>query len=169
MKDLLVMIIILSFPGANFLNAQPKNNNVSEEKAVMEVVFELFDAYRAGDSSRIRDVFHEKAIFLRVGSKEGQPVLANGSVDGFVKYVGSGLEQLHDEPIWDYQVHIDGNLASVWTKFAFFLGGTFSHCGVDSFQLFKGDNGWKIFFLSDTNQHENCEVPDDIRAKSEKN
>jgi len=159
------MLLAFSFLGLNSLYTQ---SDASEEEAVMEVVFELFDAYRAGDSTRVRNVFHEKAVFMRVASKEGQPVLANGSVDGFVNYVGSGLEQLHDEPIWDYQVHIDGNLASVWTKFAFFLGGIFSHCGVDSFQLFKGNNGWKIFFLSDTNQRENCEVPDEIRTKSEK-
>ncbi|MBI5914693.1 MAG: nuclear transport factor 2 family protein [Bacteroidetes bacterium] len=33
-----------------------------------------------------------------------------------------------------------------------------SHCGVDAFQLFKGENGWKITQISDTRRRENCQT-----------
>ena len=92
-----------------------------EQKEVLATIIELFDGYRAADSSRVRAVFTENASLLRVGEKEGEPHLGSGSIDSFVNYVGSGLDKLHDEPLWDYEVRIDENLASVWTKYAFYL------------------------------------------------
>jgi hypothetical protein len=53
-------------------------------------------------------------------------------------------------------VLIDGNLASVWTDYKFYIGEKFSHCGVNSFQLFKGDDGWKIIYIIDTRRKDNC-------------
>ena len=138
-----------------------------EQEVVMATIFELFDGYRAADSSRVRAVFTENASLMRVGEKDGGPHLSGGSIDSFVNYVGSGLDKLHDEPLWDYEVRIDENLASVWTKYAFYLEGQFHHCGAESFQLFKSKEGWKIFLLVDTS-HDDCDIPDYIRNKSEK-
>ena len=138
-----------------------------EQEVVMATILELFDGYRAADSSRVRAVFTENASLMRVGEKDGEPHLSGGSIDSFVNYVGSGLDKLHDEPVWDYKVHIDQNLASVWTKYAFYLDGQFHHCGAESFQLFKSKEGWKIFLLVDTS-HDECDIPDYVRVKSEK-
>lgn len=51
---------------------------------------------------------------------------------------------------------IDGNLASVWTDYKFYIDDQFSHCGVNSFQLFKGKDGWKVIYIIDTRRKENC-------------
>ena len=32
----------------------------------------------------------------------------------------------------------------------------FSHCGVNSFQLVKGDRGWQIVYLIDTRRKDDC-------------
>jgi hypothetical protein len=45
-------------------------------------------------------------------------------------------------------------------KFAFFAGEEFSHCGVNSAELVKTSDGWKIMHLADTSQRENCEMPE---------
>ena len=37
------------------------------------------------------------------------------------------------------------------------LGQTFSHCGVDSVQLLKTADGWKIMSIADTYVREGCE------------
>jgi len=51
---------------------------------------------------------------------------------------------------------IDGNLASVWTPYEFYFKGQFSHCGVNSFQLVKSNNEWKIQYIIDTRRKDNC-------------
>ena len=163
MKTLALLLIL--FPSTLLAQFDPAidPNLSSEEKEVMAVIIELFDGYRAADSSRVRAVFTKDAVLQRAGTKEGKPVLTpSNSINGFVKYVGSGLKQVHDEPLWDYKVNIDGSLASVWTKYAFYLDKSFHHCGAENFLLFNDGNGWKIFHLVDTSQTEGCDIPAEI-------
>ena len=128
----------------------------SPEDDVMAVVNRLFDGMRAGDSNMVRSVFHPSA---RMGRATPDGLQLRDGVDSFVNAVGSPHEKVWDEPIWDYHVRVDGKLAQVWTKYAFYLGEDFSHCGVDAFDLYQTPDGWKIFQLVDTNQQDGCESP----------
>jgi hypothetical protein len=137
----------------------------AEEAAVIQVVQDLFDAMRAGDGEKVVSLFVDGAMLQSVGEREGKPMAGVTPIERFAEAVGQPHDQVWDEQIWDTVVHIDGRLASVWTAYAFYLGKTFSHCGVDSFQLFNGEDGWKILYLADTRQQEGCQVPEAIRAK----
>lgn len=133
----------------------------SEETAVMAVIEAMFDAMRAGDSSAMRAVLHPTATGASASIREGVPTLTREeSLDGFLQAVGTPHEEVWDERIWDAEVRVDGNLATAWMKYAFYLGEEFSHCGVDAFQLFKGDDGWKVFHIADTRRREGCETPE---------
>jgi len=159
---LILIIISISF----FAKAQSD----TDKEEVMAVIFELFDGYREGDSARVSATFIDGAQMQRVASREGKiQVSPPSSVQGWLDSIGSGSDKTHDEPIWDYSVNIDNGLANVWTKFAFFLDGTFSHCGVDNFLLANTDKGWKRFHIVDTSQKDGCEIPETVRQKSEKN
>ncbi|MBL6445223.1 nuclear transport factor 2 family protein [Fulvivirga sp. 29W222] len=145
-------------------------NSNTEEKAVLDVVEQLFDGMRAADSAMVHAVFYNKVEFYTAfTNKEGKRVLHEGALQGFLDAVGSPHDVIWDELIWDTEIRIDGNLAQVWTKYAFYAGDKFSHCGVDSFHLFKSEVGWKIFHLTDTREWKNCNVPDDIKEKHKKN
>jgi hypothetical protein len=163
MRIVTLILIIISLPFVT------KSQSNAEKDEVMAVIFELFDGYREGDSAKVSATFAPGAQMQRVAARDGKmQVTPLSSVQGWLDYIGSGLEKEHDEPIWDYSVQIDNGLASVWTKFAFFLDGTFSHCGVDNFLLARIEGEWKIFHVVDTNQKEGCDIPDAIRQKSEK-
>jgi hypothetical protein len=132
----------------------------NEEAAVMAAVEAMFDAMRAGDSAAMRAVLHPAATGASVSVREGVPTLTREeSLDGFVQAVGTPHEEVWDERIWDAEVRVDGNLATAWMNYAFYLGDEFSHCGVDAFQLFKGEDGWKVFHIADTRRREGCETP----------
>ncbi len=132
----------------------------NEEAAVMAAVEAMFDAMRAGDSAAMRAVLHPAATGASVSVREGVPTLTReASLDGFVQAVGTPHEEVWDERIWDAEVRVDGNLATAWMKYAFYMGDQFSHCGVDAFQLFKGEDGWKVFHVADTRRREGCETP----------
>ena len=85
------------------------------------------------------------------------------SIDEFIKYIGGGLEEVHDEKFWDMQIHSDQQLATVWTKYAFFLGEKFIHCGTETFLLRKVEDEWKIFYLVDTRRKMGCKLPAEIK------
>jgi hypothetical protein len=56
-----------------------------------------------------------------------------------------------------YNIQIDGAMANAWTSYEFWVNGSFSHCGVNSFQLFKDEGAWKIIYLIDTRRKEGCQ------------
>ena len=126
-----------------------------EEAAVVAAVTQLFDAMRAADSEMARAVFHPDA---RLG-RAGEDGISFSPADGFIEMIGRPRDVVYDEPIWDWEVQIDGRLAHLWTKYAFYLGDEFSHCGEESFQMYKSDTGWQITQLIDTSRREDCFYP----------
>lgn len=131
-----------------------------DREAVLEVVRRLFDGMRARDSAAVRAVFHAEARLVATGEQDGAPSIRVVPADAFVAAIGSGDEEW-DEPFWDSVVQIEDNLATVWTKYAFYRAGEFSHCGVDTFLLARTEDGWRIVSVADTRQREGCELPPD--------
>ncbi|MFT2543406.1 hypothetical protein ACMWP9_36050, partial [Escherichia coli] len=65
-------------------------------------------------------------------------------------------KNMADERIVFDVVKIDADLAIVWTPYQFYRNGTFSHCGVNSFQLVRLNGRWKIQYLIDTRRKTGC-------------
>lgn len=149
MKKLILLFFFLPF----FSFAQtPKN----EKEAIIAVIKQMFDGMRKGDSSMVRGAFATQVRMQTIAlNKEGKPMIrAEDSIEGFVKAVGTPHTEMWDERIKKYEVKIDDRMASVWTPYEFYLGDKFSHCGVNSFQLFKSEAGWKIIYIVDTRRKE---------------
>ncbi len=160
----LTSIFILS---SFLLVAQGSMLPTNNEQQVKNVITELFDAYSVGDSLRVKNIFTHNATFQSAYyNKEGESVLSKSeSIDNFISYIGGGLDKEHDEQIWNTSIQIDNNLATVWTNYAFYLNGQFSHCGSENFLLIKSGSQWKIFHLVDTRQKVGCEIPDSIKNR----
>lgn len=150
---LIAVGMIAVVPGS--LEAQDRS---AAEQEVLSVVQRLFDGMRAGDSAAVRATFAPDARLVSTGVRDGEPSMQSVPIDRFIEAVGQPHDEVWDEKIWDVEIRIDDNLATVWNQYAFFLGERFSHCGVDAFQLFKGSEGWLIFHLADTRRTEGCEI-----------
>ena len=146
-----------------------QDNKTSEETeeeevefdAIMTPIVQLFDGMRKGDSSQVSSVFsHNTTMYTSFVNRKNEPVLIEDNLEKFLKAVGTPHDKAWNEIFWDEEVRQDGTLAHVWVKYAFYLGEQFSHCGVNSFHLHKGKEGWKIFNITDTRQVKDCLVPD---------
>jgi hypothetical protein len=131
--------------------------NKTEEKEVLKTIEKLFDGMRKSDSTMVRNTFHSSArLQTAFFNKENKSILMTSSINDFVKSVGTPHSEIYDERIISYKINIDENLATVWTEYAFYVGAKFSHCGVNAFQLFKTEEGWKIIQVTDTRRKEGC-------------
>ena len=147
MKKLLLILTFFSF----------KAWGQAEEDAVKRPVVALFDGMRQSDSVLLRSAFATGAILQTVSkNKEGKVVVRTDDVNKFIETVGKPHEQVLDERIRFETIKIDGDLALVWTPYEFYFGSTFSHCGVNSFQLVRIEGQWKIQYLIDTRRKEGC-------------
>jgi ketosteroid isomerase-like protein len=126
---------------------------------VLAVVRQFFDGMRAKDTAAIRALTHPSARLLGAGpNREGTLRVEETPMDRFLQIVGSAPGTL-DEKIWDPEVRVDGDLATVWTQYAFYYDGNFSHCGVDAFQLARTADGWKVVQIADTRRTAGCPTP----------
>lgn len=147
---------VAPLPNAPLAHAHAVLQDPSEEDAVVAVVQRLFDAMNANDGEMAASVFHPEA---RLG-RAGDDGIGFSSAEGIVSAIGRPKERVWEEPIWDWTVHVDGRLAQMWTKYAFYLDGEFSHCGTDAFELYKTpDAGWQVTQLVDTRRTEDCWYP----------
>jgi ketosteroid isomerase-like protein len=130
----------------------------TDEDAVQAVIQSLFDGMRAKNAEQVAAAFSQDAIMQTIlATPEGNTVGTN-SVGDFVKRIGaSPADTQLDEQVSEYQIKVDGGLATAWTPYKFYLNGNFSHCGVNSFQLVKLSEGWKIIYIIDTRRKEPCE------------
>lgn len=137
-----------------------------EKVEVVNTVKRLFDGMRAGDSTAVRSVFHHTATMQTAFTdRDGKPQLREGSLEKFVEAVGTPHDEIWDEKIWSYSVQLDGNLATVWTPYTFYLGEKMSHCGVNTFLMCRGEEGWKILHIADTRRTTDCQTESGSLAK----
>ncbi len=127
--------------------------------AVKQTINNMFDAMRKTDSALLRSTFGKGMVLHSIGkAKDGSAILVNESADQFVKSVGTPHKGVYDERFIFQDIKIDGELASVWAPYKFYLDDKFSHCGVDVFQLMKTAAGWKIIYIVDTRRADGCPV-----------
>lgn len=131
----------------------------TEIAAIKQTITTMFDAMRKGDSTSLRATFAKGMILQSIAkNKEGLTTITTESPDEFVKSVGTPHKGIYDERITFQDIKIDGDLASVWAPYKFYLDDKFSHCGVDVFQLMKTPAGWKIIYIVDTRRKDGCPV-----------
>lgn len=159
MRRPIVLLLALTLGAAASARAQsaaPAPSRAADSAAVLAVVQRVFDAMRSRDSAALRTAFAAGARMMTPGMRNGAPVVAVEPVDGFIRAVGQPSDSTWDERLYNPEVRLDGNLATVWTEYDFYLGSSFLHCGVDAFQLARFAEGWKIVSLADTRQRDGC-------------
>lgn len=125
----------------------------STEDSVKAVVNKLFAAMKNSDKALLQECFADSAILQTITST-GR--IRNESVAAFAEQISKLPKEAADERIRFDLIKTDAALATVWTPYQFFYEGTFSHCGVNSFQLVRLQGVWKIQYLIDTRRKGNC-------------
>lgn len=159
------LILFLLF-NIQFASGQGKLQRIE----IMKPVETLFRAMELGDSSLLSEAFYSQARLATVSLTEDlkfRSLAFENSTAPFKQAIASGKKEPYREPIYDVKVESDGIFAQVWARYAFYIGNKFHHCGVDTFQLINTEGGWKIFYLADTRQVRDCNVPASVRKKYE--
>jgi len=150
MKKVVILTLLCAFV------SQKLWSQSVDEEAVKQTVNNLFLGMKTGDSTLAASAFGSNSILQTIVSKDGRNTVRTEPVSEFIKFVGTPHQQKYDERIVFTKILTDGPLASVWTDYKFYVNEKFSHCGVNSFQLVKGEKGWQIVYLIDTRRKDQC-------------
>jgi len=160
------MLIRLLVSSCVFYVLPSFSQDLNERAQILKPIETLFRAMELGDSSMLGTAFYSKASLATVILNEGlqfQGINFEQGLDGFKRAVSNPKPKPFREPIYDIQIQSEGPFAQVWARYAFYIGESFHHCGIDTFQLIRTNEGWKIFHLADTRQQKGCRVPKSVQ------
>ena len=145
MKNLLFLFIFFGISQTTLAQSE-------DEKAIKNLITNLFESMQKHDSTMIRACFHPSARMqvMAENRKTGiVEITTQQTIDNFVKSIGSlpASSQIEEKALKS-EISIDGQLATAWTKYEFYRNEKISHCGIDAFQFYKTLEGWKILTLT---------------------
>ncbi len=130
----------------------------TKHKAIKKTIETFFDGLHKGDSAIVSSTLHSTIkIQTTFTTKDKIKTLVTDSKEKVLTGIANKkYEHTYLEKLLSCTIKIDGNLASVWTPYEFYLNGKFSHCGANSFQLFNNNGKWEIIYLVDMRRKNNC-------------
>ena len=119
----------------------------NDKAEIRKTVENFFAAMYNADVNALNKTFSETVAF--------QTIYKNGNVKtenakAFAESLSKFSKGDLNEKIKIKKINTDGKLASVWMTYEFVFKGKTSHCGVNSFQLVKLNDEWKVQYIIDT-------------------
>ncbi|WP_281980073.1 nuclear transport factor 2 family protein [Tenacibaculum mesophilum] len=151
-----VFTLLIVFALTTVISAQES----SEKKVIKKTIETFFEGLHKGDSTLVSSTLNSTTnIQTTFTDKEGKKVLVTESKAKLLTNIANKKpEHTYLEKLVSWDIKVDGNLASVWTPYEFYLNGKFSHCGANSFQLFNNNGKWEIIYLVDMRRRNNCKA-----------
>ena len=126
----------------------------TDQAAVLAVIDRMFAAFSAKDKAALlAEVMPEgRATATMAGSNRRVESQAwTVFADHLSRIPGRPVERLISP-----HVHIEGDIAMIWSRYEIELDGRFLHCGVDHFDLVRSEGRWKVLNLTWTQQTQGC-------------
>lgn len=119
----------------------------ADRDGVVATLQALFDALETGDADLLRSIMDPTVVMHSSETRDGVTTFSSATVEGLAERItGSDVPLI--ERMWDPIVSVNGPLATIWTPYDFYVGEEFSHCGVDSANMMRTEDGWRIVALS---------------------
>jgi hypothetical protein len=145
MKKILLFVTVLIFTSSAFSQASPAD----DKQAVLDAVDKLWAGMKAKSAEQIKAAFMPDGQLLAVDKSPKDP----NALSTVRKFTGEEFAKLISEAkvpgdfienMIDPEVKVTGDLALVTGRYTFYVGDKFSHCGIDTFNLVRTADGWKI-------------------------
>ncbi len=149
-KILYILFLVCAFQFVVKAQSPIDKVSVDSEKEVKQVIQNMFIAMKQVDTTLLKQCFSDKTIFQTILNKSEGAEIKTELVNNFIQSIGKQTPNALDERIEFGAINIDPLMATVWTPYTFYYKGNYSHKGVNSFQLVKLKEGWKIQYLIDT-------------------
>lgn len=131
-----------------------------DEVSVKTSIEDFFIAFHKQDTTALRFMSHPSIQMQSISVKEdAEPKLIAEEFGNFLKAISAIPKTTEfEEKIHSYKIQVDGPMANVSTPYSFYVNGELSHCGVNTFQLFKEEGIWKIVYIIDTRTKKACDT-----------
>lgn len=124
---------------------------LAQEAAVKKATETFFQGLNTVNTEKIKTVAAESFILQSVEvHTQGNKFTQETAQEFYASLTKVAEKVKFEEKVSEYKVQTDGHIANVWAPYEFYINGKLSHKGVNSIQLVKFNEGWKIVYIIDT-------------------
>tara|TARA_B100000683_G_C12485268_1_gene552830 strand:+ start:1475 stop:1963 length:489 start_codon:yes stop_codon:yes gene_type:complete len=160
MKNIISLLIVMIVMSCNNSKTDLQIENresssiESTQREIISVIDKFTEAINTKNPEIVSDILDSELdkIKFYVKNDSSYHKKSSSSLD-FLKT----SENKFFEKYWDPIITTDGNIASVWAPYEFYLDDVFSHCGTNLFFLVKENEKWRILHYGYTIDKINCE------------
>jgi hypothetical protein len=151
------LLLATAILGCGQSDTMLRDNELSAEgQQIVVIVERLFSGIETRDTTLLAELLDSNAQLVSAREAEGGPRWTRRTkIDFLTGIAGSDAGMV--ERMWDPEVRIDGDIATLWAPYDFHIAGEFSHCGYDAFQLMRRDGRWQITAIAYTVRTSGCE------------
>jgi hypothetical protein len=111
----------------------------------------LIDGWREADAAKAGSVLHENFRLVSFHYKEKDAKVGMNTRQELLDIMKKIKPGEWDDRLKNTKVTFsDTSIADVWTEFEFYSDGKISHCGIESFQLYRIAGSWQIINFADS-------------------
>ncbi|MBQ4821617.1 nuclear transport factor 2 family protein [Aquimarina sp. MMG016] len=153
----ILVVLFISFSAFSQEDTSKSEMNTYQDE-VKQTIEEFFDGFHSGDTIKMKNTMDHNMVLLTITkTKSGGKKAITTDVQKFVTAIGSRpAEQKWNEKLLDFTIVANEGIAQAWTPYEFYVNDNFSHCGVNTFQLYNDGESWKIISIADTRKREGC-------------
>ncbi|SMG24231.1 Putative lumazine-binding [Marivirga sericea] len=130
----------------------------ADSAEIVRIIQDVFDGMRESDTSKMAPYMHPDVRMQSLNvSENGNNVTQLNGASGWLNAVAQNTGQVWNEEVSNIRILSDGSVATAWMEYKFYLGNELSHCGINSFQFIKIDENWKIIYIIDSRNKNNCQ------------
>lgn len=151
MRNLILALLLLTAAPA-----AAQHTEEADSRAVLATVDQLFGALASKDRAALLGAVVPEGRATWAGTNEaGRPEVVSVDWTTFADRLARMTESLSERLI-EPHVHVEGDIAMIWSRYEFERNGAFSHCGIDHFDLVRIEGRWRVLNLTWTRQTEGC-------------
>ncbi|MCL7977331.1 MAG: nuclear transport factor 2 family protein [marine benthic group bacterium] len=145
----LAMVCIPAPLTAQDTDLSRSQRQIEDRTEVLATVRALFRALGERDVVRLEEHFLPQALTTAVRFEAGAEYPSVQSLPEVLESIAAVTVPM-TERIWDPEVRVDGEVASLWAPYDFYVDGSFSHCGHDAVHLVRVDGRWRVLSMTYT-------------------
>ncbi|PKW20761.1 nuclear transport factor 2 family protein [Flavobacterium lindanitolerans] len=149
MRKLVLFVFFISL--VSFVSLVSFQPLMGQEAEIRESIQTFFEGIHSRDSLKINSVSDEDLMLQTVVQSPRRNKLVVTKAADFKRYVATvPKETKFEERLLSFTIKVDGGMAHAWIPFEFYINGELTHKGVNSIQLIKKENLWKIIYYGDS-------------------
>jgi len=134
----------------------PAEADLSRERLeIVDVVEQLFSGMQQRDTALLSRLLDPNARLVSVRATGGDSRITSSTAAEFLDRIAMAGDTL-TERMWDPEVRIAGDIATLWAPYDFYIGTEFSHCGHDAFHLVRQNGAWLITAVTYSARTSSC-------------